>query len=249
VLVVVAHPDDESFGTGSVIAGAVAAGHDVVVCCATRGEAGEALPGSVPEGVALADVREAELHEAADVLGVAEVVLLGFEDSGWDGPCAPSTLCGAPVDDVVAAVEAVVARVGPDLVVTLDPGGGDGHRDHVRVAQATTTAFDHAAAAGARLYYWCLVRSVMVRWVEHNTGSVYEAVGDDRLGCPDETVTTTVDVAAHLPRRLEAMQRHRSQKSPYDGLPDDLRDAFLATDRFVRARPAWPGGPAETALF
>jgi LmbE family N-acetylglucosaminyl deacetylase len=249
LLVVVAHPDDESFGTGSVIADAVRHGHGVTVCCATRGEAGEARPGSVPDGRTLAAVRTDELHAAARELGVDDVVLLPYEDSGWDGPAGVGALVGAPLDDVVALVADTVSRLRPDLVVTLDPTGGDGHRDHVRIAEATTQAFDAAAPAGARLYYWCLARSTMRCWAEHNTGSVYAQVDDELLGRPDDELTTVVDVSEILPRRLAAMECHRTQSSPYDGLPEGLRDAFLATDRLVRARPPWRGGPLETALF
>ncbi len=64
MLVVVAHPDDETFGTGSVIARAARDGADVVVLCATSGELGEARPGSVPCGCSLAEVRRQELHAA-----------------------------------------------------------------------------------------------------------------------------------------------------------------------------------------
>jgi LmbE family N-acetylglucosaminyl deacetylase len=248
LLVVVAHPDDETFGTGSVIARAAQEGADVVVCCATRGELGEARPDSVPEGVTLAEVRAGELRDAAAILGACRVRLLDFEDSGWDGDCNPRSLAGAAFDDVVAAVREVVADEQPDVVVTLDPSGGDGHRDHVRIAQATTVAFDDVAPEGSTLYYWCLVRSVMRQWAAHNRGSVYDEVPDDDFGCPDELITTVVDVADLLPLRLEAISRHRSQGSPYDDLPPDLQATFLATDRLIRARPTWVDGPLESEL-
>jgi LmbE family N-acetylglucosaminyl deacetylase len=247
-MVVVAHPDDETFGTGSVIAKAAQEGAEVVVCCATHGELGEARPGSVPEGVTLAEVRAGELRDAAAFLGASRVRLLEFEDSGWDGDSSAQSLVGAAFDDVVAAVREVVAEERPDVVVTLDPSGGDGHRDHVRIAQATTTAFDQVAPDGSTLYYWCLVRSVMQQWATHNRGSVYDEVPDDVFGCPDELITTVVDVADLLPRRLEAIGRHRSQASPYDDLPADLQAAFLATDRLIRARPPWIEGPLESVL-
>lgn len=248
MLVVVAHPDDETFGTGSLIARAARDGAEVVVLCATSGELGEARPGSVPCGCSLAEVRRQELHAAAALLGARRVQLLSFEDSGWDGDCAPGSLVGAAFDDVVAAVREGIAQERPDVVVTLDPTGGDGHRDHVRIAQATTVAFDEVAPEGASLYYWCLVRSVMRRWVAHRSGSVYAEVPEDDFGHPDEAITTVVDVTDLMPLRWEAIALHRSQSSPYDDLPDELAAAFLGTDRLVRARPEWTGGPLEIAL-
>lgn len=248
LLVVVAHPDDETFGTGSLIARAAQDGAEVVVCCATRGELGEARPGSVPEGRQLGEVRADELRDAAALLGAHQVRLLDFHDSGWDGECDAASLVGAPFDVVVAAVRAVIDVERPDVVVTMDPTGGDGHRDHVRIAAATTEAFDHCSLDGASLYYWCLVRSVMWQWVAHNTGTVYAEVPDDEFGFPDEQITTTIDVTDLIPLRWQAIALHRSQSSPYDGLPDELANAFLGTDRLARARPPWTGGPLETRL-
>src|SRR3954447_14239186 len=85
LLVVVAHPDDETFGCGSVLAHAAARGATVAVCCATRGEAGEPAPDS---GVGIEDlgvVREAELRAAAAHLGVERVDVLDDADSGMEG--------------------------------------------------------------------------------------------------------------------------------------------------------------------
>src|SRR4051794_33732709 len=163
LLVVVAHPDDETFGCGSVIAAAAEAGAHVTVCCATRGEAGELAPGCDLGGGTLADARVRELHRAGAALGAAEVVLLDFADSGMAGDPGAGTLTGAPLGSVVDAVAAVVAGVDPDVVVPLDADGGDGHRDHVRIAQATTAAV-RRAGTGASLYYWCVTRSLLVAW-------------------------------------------------------------------------------------
>lgn len=130
LLVVVAHPDDETFGCGSLLLYAAARGAHTVVVCATRGEAGEVVDGvDAPHGVA--DLREAELRAAARLLGVAEVDVLNFVDSGMDGEPSPDALCGVPVGQVSGAVAAAVDRHRPDVVVTLD--GGDGHRDHLRI--------------------------------------------------------------------------------------------------------------------
>jgi N-acetyl-1-D-myo-inositol-2-amino-2-deoxy-alpha-D-glucopyranoside deacetylase len=229
VLVVIAHPDDESFGCGSVLAAAHADGHDTAVLCATRGEAGESR---VPADD-LASVREAELREAARILGVGTVRVLGHADSGMDGEPAPGTLAAADGAVLAAEVRAVVDELRPDVVVTLD--ASDGHRDHVTIRDATLAA---TAGIDAAVYLWCLARSSMTRWAEHmrsiGRGETYTSLA--ALGTPDDEITHTVDVAAHLEIRWAAIRAHASQASPYDELPPDLQRDFLAVDRLKLVR-------------
>lgn len=244
--VVVAHPDDETFGCGSVLLRAAARGVRTVVVCATRGEAGEVHERvQVPAG-GVAALREAELRAAAAALGVDDVVLLDFRDSGMDGPCAPDTLSGAPFDLVVDSLAAALEPVHPDVVVTLD--GSDGHRDHRRVRDALDVVLD---GTGTPLYRHALPRSLMREWVRHHQGDAAAAAytTNPSIGTPDEEVTTVLDASDHYGDRLEAIALHRSQGSPFDGLPEQLRRAFLATDHLVRADPPWTGGEQERELL
>jgi LmbE family N-acetylglucosaminyl deacetylase len=251
LLLVVAHPDDETFGCGSVIADAAAGGAHVTVCCATRGEAGECVPGFDLAGRSLADVRVDELRTAGAALGAADVVVLDFGDSGMDGPVAAHTLVGAPLETVVTAVADVVARVDPDVVVTLDPTGGDGHRDHARIAEATTEAVPRWDG-GSSLYHWGIPRSLLVRWLEGQREAHPDrghlALDEAPIGRPDADFTTRLDVRAHLEARRAAFVLHASQASPFADMPDDLVDAFLSVDHLVRVDPPWTGGATETAL-
>ena len=236
LLVTVAHPDDEAFGCGSVLAHAAAAGVDAVVACATRGELGELAPGLAhvaPDPASLGHVREAELRAATALLGVSRVEVLGWRDSGTDGPAAPGSLVAADPAEVEAALRSVVEDVRPHVVVTLD--ASDGHRDHAVVRDATLAAVAGTAWQPAAVYLWCLPRSLLVR----HTGRC-------DLGTPDEEITTVVDTAVHLPRRWAAMRAHRSQVPPYDRMDADLQAAFLTADRMKRVHPAWQGGPVET---
>jgi N-acetyl-1-D-myo-inositol-2-amino-2-deoxy-alpha-D-glucopyranoside deacetylase len=237
LLVVVAHPDDESFGCGSVLAHAAAAGHDTSVLCATRGEAGE----SRVDTDDLASLREAELRAAAQILGVGDVRLLGHADSGMAGDPLPGSLATADAASVAAEVGSVLDELRPDVVVTLD--ASDGHGDHAAIRDATLAAVDASLHPPASTYLWCLARSSMARWAAH----MRTVTGADPylslpvLGTPDEDITTEVDVAAHLPTRWAAIRAHASQASPYDDLPPDLQHEFLAVDRLRLVRGvAWP---------
>jgi LmbE family N-acetylglucosaminyl deacetylase/SAM-dependent methyltransferase len=232
LLTVVAHPDDESFGCGSVLAHAAAKGHDTAVVCATLGEAGE----SRIETADLAALRESELRAASAILGVGTVRLLGHVDSGMTGEPPRGALVSVDPARLAAEVQAVIEDLRPDVVVTLD--ASDGHRDHVAIRDATLTAVDASTHPVASTYLWCLARSSMIRWADHmrttGGGDAYLAIAE--LGTSDADITLVVDVEAHLPTRWTAMRAHGSQTSPYDDLPEELQLEFLGKDRFRLVR-------------
>jgi LmbE family N-acetylglucosaminyl deacetylase len=245
-LVAVAHPDDETFGCGSVIARAAALGAEVTVVCATRGEAGELVPGS-PDRVDLGAVREAELHRAAAILGASRVELLGYRDSGFDGDLPPGSLCAAPVAALAEVLARLVTDLRPTVVVVLD--GSDGHRDHRHVRAAMHEALragPELPDGAAQLYEHCLPNSLMRRWLEEmrslRPGTAYHSLDPADLGRDDAEITDVVDARAVLEQREAAMAEHRSQASPFDGLSDELRRAFLTVDHLVRVavRPTDP---------
>jgi N-acetyl-1-D-myo-inositol-2-amino-2-deoxy-alpha-D-glucopyranoside deacetylase len=231
LLVVIAHPDDESFGCGSLLAHAAANGHETAVVCATRGEAGESRVATDD----LAALRQEELRTAAGILGVGTLRILGYVDSGMDGEPTPGTLVTADANTIVEQVRSVIDELRPDVIVTLD--AADGHRDHAAIRDATLAAVDGAAHAPAATYLMCLARSSMVRWIEHmriiGGGEAYMAPD---LGTPDDEITLVVDVTEQLPTRWAAIRAHASQASPYDDLPPELQHEFLAFDRLSLVR-------------
>jgi LmbE family N-acetylglucosaminyl deacetylase len=249
VLVTVAHPDDETFGTGSVIAAAAAAGAEVVVCCATRGEAGDA-PG-LPPGQDLGAVREAELRAAGSLLGASRIVLLDYGDSGMAGEPAPGTLAAAPLDHVADRIAEVIQDVEPDVIVTLDPEFGDGHRDHIAIGRATIEAA--RPYPDVRLYAWVLPRRLLAQWfaeVERlRPDSEHLDLDKTGIGRPDDEITTVLDTAHLRPLREQASALHATQTAPTDGMPEDIQAGFLERDYLIRLRPAWTGGEPETSLF
>ena len=249
LLVTVAHPDDETFGTGSVIALAAEHGAQVTVCCATRGEAGD-VPG-LTSAAEIGALREDELRSAGAALGVAQFILLDYADSGMTGQPGPQTLAEAPLGDVISDVRNVVDQVKPDVVVTLDPDYGDGHRDHAIIGQATVQACRQLPET--RVYAWTVPRPLLARWFAElenvRPDSKHLELDQGGLGRPEDQITTVLDTSDVRSRREHAISLHASQTAPYDGMSADLRDEFLDTDHLVRIQPAWTGGGREHALF
>ncbi len=230
LLLTVAHPDDETFGCGSVLAHASASGVESIVICATRGELGEPQIdiGDTPLG----QVHEVELRAAATVLGVASVELLDWCDSGVDGEPAAGSLAAADVADVADVLAARIEQLRPDIVITAE--GSDGHRDHIAVREATLRALATTDWRPQRTYLWCLTRSLLSEFTD-----------EPDLGTPDELITTIVDTREYIELRREAIRAHASQVPPYDLMPPDLQHAFLARDHLIRVDPPFTGGSIE----
>jgi LmbE family N-acetylglucosaminyl deacetylase len=139
-----AHPDDETFGMGSTLAQYITAGVRVYYVCATRGEAGTVEPEYMKGYATIADRRSDEMKCAAQVLGLAGVIYLGYRDSGMSGSPDnknPAALAMAPLDEVAARIVKIIRMIKPDVVITHDAGGGYGHPDHIAVHNATVKAF------------------------------------------------------------------------------------------------------------
>ncbi len=147
LLAVVAHPDDESFGMGGTLALYAEEGVDVHLICATRGEAGE-VPANMLDGQSsIAELREKELNCAAKALGLAEVHLLDYRDSGMTGSPDnkhPKALIQAPIEEAAKKIALVIRTIKPQVVVTFDPIGGYMHPDHIAVHNACVKAFEMA---------------------------------------------------------------------------------------------------------
>lgn len=147
MVMVGAHPDDESFGAGASLAYYVQKGVKVYYICGTRGEAGEVPPEMMNGYSSVAQLRTYELECAAKVLGLAEVIFLGYRDSGMEGSPDnkhPEALSAAPLDEVAKIITTHLRNLKPQVVVTFDPAGGYHHPDHIKIHQATVKAF-HAA--------------------------------------------------------------------------------------------------------
>ncbi len=149
LLVVLAHPDDESFGMGGTLALYASRGVDVRLVCATRGEMGEIDPEYKETLRSAACLRTQELRCAVEQLGLSELYFLNYRDSGMPGAEAnkhPKALAAQPVEQVAREVAHLIRAVRPQVVLTFDPIGGYRHPDHIAIQRATVQAFDLAAS-------------------------------------------------------------------------------------------------------
>lgn len=121
VLGIWAHPDDETYLCGGLMARAARAGDRVVCVTATRGELGSPDEARWPSGSALAEVRTAEMEAALEILGVHEHQWLDYPDGG----CAD-----VDQEEAVRRVAEIIEQVRPDTVLTFGPDGMTGHPDH-----------------------------------------------------------------------------------------------------------------------
>jgi N-acetyl-1-D-myo-inositol-2-amino-2-deoxy-alpha-D-glucopyranoside deacetylase len=153
LLFVGAHPDDETFGAGAVLAQYAASGVKVYYLCATMGEAGTVDPVFLKGYASIGDLRWAELTKAVKVLGLAGFLYLGYRDSGMLGAkenAHPKALVNAPIDEVAGRIIEIFRQIKPDVVITHDPSGGYGHPDHIATYKATLKAFQ---VSSGRLKY------------------------------------------------------------------------------------------------
>lgn len=141
ILSVWAHPDDESYCCGGLMAHAVRNGRRVVCISATRGELGSTDESRWPPGPQLADIRTRELEACLAILGITEHHWLDYPDGGC-----------ADVDDAeaVARIRAIAEEVQPDTVLTFGPDGATWHPDHIAVSRWATEA---VAGTKATVHY------------------------------------------------------------------------------------------------
>jgi len=148
MLVVMAHPDDESFGMAGTIAKCVAEGVQVSLICATNGDVGTVEPEFMKGYSTIAEMRLAELQCAANTLGLAHLKTFGYRDSGMEGSPDnkhPDSLVSANLNQVAGRITEAIRELRPQVVVTFDPYGGYGHPDHIATHRATLMAFESAA--------------------------------------------------------------------------------------------------------
>lgn len=269
LLAVFAHPDDEAFGCGGTLAHEAANGTQVILVCATRGEVGEISDPALATPATLPTVREAELRNAAQAMGLQSVRFLGYRDSGMAGTGDndhPEAFANAPAEQVVEQLVQLIREAQPQIIITFDPSGGYGHPDHIAAHRHTVAAFHAAADAGRapgapwradRLFYAVTPRGMfgqmrdMLAAAGEDTGDL-DQCAEAGLGWPDDEVNVTIDVSATFDAKWAAINAHRTQfgeTNPLRRQPDEQVRALMSREYFVLAEPEPPEGSRVADLW
>jgi LmbE family N-acetylglucosaminyl deacetylase len=237
ILGIWAHPDDEVYLSGGLMAAARDAGQRVVCVTATRGEYGTADPEAWPPE-RLGALRAHEHQVSLRLLGVHESQLLGI----GDGRCA-----GEPMPATVERLAAIIDEVRPDSILTFGPDGFTGHQDHQTVSRWATAA-RALAAPGADLLYATTTAEHVDTWQDlHRQLDVFLVPELPLRRMPEELAFELLlddDLAG---RKYAALRAQASQTAGPIGHVGARRfRAWCATESFVRAETVtqrrWPTG-------
>lgn len=266
LMAVHAHPDDEASSTGGVLAKYSDEGVRTIVVTCTNGEFGDS-PGGIKPGAdghdetAVAEIRLAELRQSIKILGVTELELLGYHDSGmpdWDYKDRPDAFCNVPVDVAAGRIGALIERYRPQIVITYDDKGMYQHPDHVHASLAAQAA---VAATGipAKLYL-----SAMRRGDWRKVWDALRELGEDvpdfsdtppevlrQMDEAEQRITTTVDIQPVLGRKRDALMAHASQiqESWFSKIPPEIATQAFGRESFIRVTDTTGAPLPEDDLF
>jgi len=267
LLAVFAHPDDETFGAAGVLAAAVERGAPVTVISATRGEAGESSIAGLDDPEQLGVVRERELREAMRQIGVSDVRLLGYRDSGMTGsPSAehPQAFVRTSVNAAADRLVPHIRSVHPHVILTFGPEGLYGHPDHLHLHHVALRAIQvaadpsHKGRSGSEpwqtpvLYFAAFPREEMLALLDRPNSPLRSLPADARanLGTPRSEITHTIDIESWADKKRSAIASHRTQTAeggPLAGVPPEVREWQLLNEYYVRSPLPWSAPESSSA--
>lgn len=275
LLLVHAHPDDESIHTGATMARYAAAGTPVTLVTCTLGELGEVIPAGLRHLAAdqdgrLGQYRIGELAAACAALGVTGHHFLGgpgrWRDSGMMGLPSnqdPGCFWQAGLDEAAGHLVTILRAVRPRVMISYDDNGFYGHPDHIQAHRVAWRAFQLAGASCgvAKLYATALPRSVLAGAIRlagpaagpgagpvPPPGFTEAALDELPFGVPDEQVTTEIDGTGYLAAKTAAMRAHATQiavHEPFFALSNGVGQRILGREYYTLLAGPRPGPPDE----
>ena len=227
ILVISAHPDDETLFAGGTLTMYVNEGHSIYILETTRGEGGEVgdPPLATPE--TLAAVRELEVRNAAEKLGAADIFFLPFVDPHMEIDGIPRHI-DVPIETFAAAIDEYIKIINPNLIITHGSNGEYGHPQHIYTHQATLLALNNHSPE-ISLMSWSA-------W--------FEPAERERVLNQDDPADIVRDVTQWLDTKIEAARCHKTQHAMFlrnTGAPT-VADMVLRTESFHIWRGPLPQG-------
>lgn len=243
LLLVHAHPDDETINNGATMAKYAALGAQVTLVTCTRGEEGEVLVEEHAHKAAIHDDllgehRVIELEDAMKALGVNDHRFLGapatqYRDSGMmetEPNKRPDNFWNANFDEATAHLVSVIEEVKPHVMITYDEFGGYGHPDHIQAHRVAMAAAEKSVWEISKIYWNVTPRSVIQEGIEKMKalGSDFMGVdnADDLPFCKDDSfVTAHIDGNDYVNQKMDAMRAHATQiavDGPFFALSNNL---------------------------
>ncbi len=229
VLLVHAHPDDETINNGATMAMYAALGASVTLVTCTRGEEGEVL---IPELSHLAasatdslgQHRITELALAMKELGVTDHRFLGegvklYRDSGMMGTepnNRPDVFWQADLDEAADLLVRVIDEVKPHVLITYDEFGGYGHPDHIQAHRVAMRAAEKSEWDIPKIYWNVMPVSVIQEGIDAMKGIDSDFWGAEKaedlpFAKDDSFVHALVDGNAYVDKKMNAMKAHSTQ--------------------------------------
>lgn len=257
LLCILAHPDDETLGFGATLAKYAAEGVETYLITATRGERGwQGNPDDNPGLDALGKIREQELLEAAQVLGIRDVHFLDYIDGDLDR---------ADPQAAIAKIVAYVRRVRPQVVLTFALDGAYGHPDHIAISQLACAALVAAADSTypdanpphrtAKFYYRIDTQAEADIYLSIFDDIVMPVDGVERRPViwPDWAVTARINAEDYADVVMQAVLCHQTQIPHHADFIPNLKNHIRSLCRlqhYVRGYSLVNGGRTlETDLF
>lgn len=253
-----------------------AEGARVILVCATRGEAGEILnPRMDRPGITerMAEIREAELETACDLLGVERIYQLGYRDSGMPGDPGndhENAFCRSDPEEAVGKIVEIVRAERPDVILCYDEHKNYEHPDHVKVYEYGTRAYYEAGDsskfpdAGApwtpsKLYYFATFtrrrfRALHEAAISEGIESPYAGwlQSWDEMAFEEPEATTQIDVSDFIEIRSKALMAHATQIDPegfWFAIPDEIHKKVYPWEDYVLVHSHVPSNFPEDDLF
>ena len=263
ILLVHAHPDDETINNGATMALYADRGAQVTLVTCTRGEEGEVLVPSLSHLASnqqdqLGAHREIELADAMKSLGISDHRFLGapttkFRDSGMMGTepnQRADVFWQADVDTTAQILVQIIDEIKPHILITYDEIGGYGHPDHIQAHRVAMRASELSKWQIQKIYWNTMPKSVLEDGIAKmkEIGSDFfgaESVDDLPFAKDDVFVTTRIDGSDYVEAKMAAMKAHETQISldgPFFALSNNLGlqiwgDEYYTLVKGVKSEP------------